>query len=308
MKRTIEISASFTGVISTGSYENEKPFFAVKEIIELPGDFIIKFNPESQCTEIILKMTDEKIEQRQKELHDICYNQFKRQAEVAYTEKIAKQYQNIRFYDGKDGLKYPSATSIIGWDKDFYMSAEALAQHCSRGIIIDKQVEIFLNTDEWKDPKYIPEIYPDLVILKKGSLGLSVDDIDFQAFYKEYPFKVISQQTTVLNYEHKYGGRMEIKCIIESTNKGKWDKVEGCLFDVPTLLDVKATTALDKVYVMKQNTGYAKCDLEIKQIGAIHLKKDNKQGYAKPVLETNLDKYWSLFLDDRDKFYKRYGI
>lgn len=290
MQRIIEISASFTGTIPTGSYENEKPFFSVKEIIQEED------------------LSDKCIEIRQKELHDICYNQFKRQAEVAYTERIAKQYQNIRFYEGKNGMKYPSVTSIIGWDKDFYMSAEELAQHAARGTIIDKQVQVFLDTGEWLEPKKIPEIYPEIVILKKGGLGLEVDNVDFRSFYKEYPFKVISQQQTVLNHENKYGGRMEIKCIIESTNKGKWDKIEKVLFDVVTLLDVKATTALDKNYVMKQNTGYAKCDTEIKQIGVIHLKKDNACGYAKPVIETNLNKYWTLFLKDRDNFYKRYGI
>ena len=288
--KTIEICASFTGVIPKASFENIKPFYSVKETI----------------TE--LDMTDEEIKDRQSELQNICYNQFKKLADASYAERIANEYRNIRFYDGKDGLKYPSVTSIIGWDKDFYMSADELNQHCARGTIIDKQVEIFLSTGEWKEPKTIPEIYPELVVLKGGNLGLELDNVNFQAFYKEYPFKVINQQQSVLNHKHKYGGRMEIKCLIESENKGKWDKIEGVLFDTPTLLDLKCTTSLDKSYVMKQNTAYAKCDEEIKQIGAIHLKKDNAKGYAKPVIETNLNKYWSLFKNDRDKFYNRYGI
>jgi hypothetical protein len=295
MRRTIEISASFTGVIPTGSYENEKPYYSVKETVELDQ-------------EVMNDLDDTYISNRQKQLAEMCRDQFKRQAEVSYTERIAKEYRNIRFYDGKDGLKYPSVTSIIGWDKDFFMSPEELQQHASRGSIIDKQVEIFLTTNEWKEPKDIPEIYPDLVIVKKGSLGLDTNNVDFQAFYKKYPFKVIDQQQTVINHEHRYGGRREILCVIESSNKGGWEKVEGCLFDVPTLLDVKATTALDKVYVMKQNTAYAKCDNVVQQIGAIHLKKDNEQGYAKPIIETNLNKYWSLFLADREKFQTRYGI
>ena len=33
--RTIEISASFTGKISTGQYENSAPYFSAKEIIEV---------------------------------------------------------------------------------------------------------------------------------------------------------------------------------------------------------------------------------------------------------------------------------
>ena len=64
MKRTIEISASFTGTISTGSYENEKPYYAVKEVIEL-GDEVDSMTYE-----------DFMINDRQKELHDICFAQF----------------------------------------------------------------------------------------------------------------------------------------------------------------------------------------------------------------------------------------
>jgi len=308
MKRTIEISASFTGVISTGSYENEKPMYHVKETYEIDDELSDTEENPMELVDSINKALDESYAKRQKQLHDICYSQFKRQADVSYTERIAKEYQNIRFYDGEDGRKYPSVTSIIGWDKDFYMSQEELQQHASRGTIIDKQVEIYLSTGEWKEPKHIPEIYPDLVIIKNGTLGLEVGNVDFPAFYKKYPFKVINQQTTSLNHEHRYGGRREIYCMIDSKNKGGWEKIEGCLFDVPTLLDLKATAQLDKTYVMKQNTAYAKCDETIKQIGAIHLKKDNTQGYAKPVIETNLNKYWTLFLKDRENFKKRYGV
>jgi len=214
--------------------------------------------------------------------------------------------KDLRFYD-IEGSKYPSVTSIIGWDKDFYISPEALLQHAARGSVIDKQVETYLNTGAWKEPKDIPEIYPEMVVLKKGSLGLEIDNVNFIDFYKAFPFKVINQQEVCINKEHQYAGRREILCTIESENKGGWAKIEGCLFDVPTLLDLKATTGLDKNYVMKQNTAYAKCDESIKQIGVIHLKKDNKCGYAKPVIETTLDKYWSLFLNDRKNFRYRFG-
>ncbi len=294
-KRTIEIAASFTGTISTGSYENEKPYFAVKETIEILHD--------DPMTVWETSSKDEMIEKRQQELHSICYNQFRRQEEAVNIERIQKEYQNIRFYD-----TYPSVTSIIGWDKDFHISQDELSQHASRGTIIDKQVEIYLNTGEWKEPKDISEIYPDLVIVRNGTLNLELDNVNFIAFFEKYPFKIISQQTKVKNDEHKYAGRMEIKCIIENSNKGEWAKIKGCLFDIPTLLDLKCTSSLDKTYVMKQNTAYANCDEEIKQIGAIHLKKDNVCGYAKPIIETDLDKYWSLFLRDRENFTKRYGV
>lgn len=295
MKRNIEISASFTGTISTGSYENEKPFYSIKEVIEIDED---------QNTLI----TDFEIEKRQKELHDICFSQFKKQEVASYQEKLAKTYRNIRFYEGKDGLKYPSVTSIINWDKDFHIPPDELKQYASRGTIIHKQVEIFLSTGEWKEPKDIPEIYPDLVIVTRGNLGLEIDDVDFRTFYKDYPFKVITLEDTLLNHDLKYGGRLDIKCVIESENKGKWDKIEGVIFDKPTILDVKTGKSLDKTSALKQQTAYWHCDNEVEQVGIIHLTNENKCGYAKPTICTNSEKYWHLFLKDLENFSNRYGL
>jgi len=291
MKRTIEIAASFSGKISVGQYENENPFFSIKEIMELEQE----------------SFDDEYIKNRQRQLHDICYKQFQQQAEIASVEKIAKQYQNIRFYDAGQDRKYPSVTSIIGWDADFHVTPDELAQYAARGTIIHKQVELFLKTGEWKQPKEIPEIYPELVILKQGNLALSYEDVDFQAFYKEYPFKVVELEKTVFNHDLRYAGRMDIKCVIESVNKGKWEKIDGVIFDVPTILDVK-TGSVDKTQAMKQQTAYAKSEPDVQQIGVIPLSKENKCGYSKPVIETNLDKYWTLFVRDRENFKKRFGV
>lgn len=282
----VEVVASFTGTIETGSYSNEKPFFSLKEIWS--GEI--------------------NVEERQLELQKICYDQFKRHAEVAYQEKLAKTYRNIRFYDGKDNLKYPSVTSIINWDKDFHIPPDELKQYGARGTIIHKQVEIFLSTGKWKEPSDIPEVYPDLVTVKRGSLGLEADNVDFRQFYKDYPFKVIELETTVLNHDLHYGGRQDIKCTIESKNKGKWDKIKDVLYDVPTILDVKSSTTLDKTSGLKQQTAYWNCQDDVQQVGLIHLTKENKCGYAKPVIIQDKEKYWHLFLKDLEDFKNRYGI
>ena len=296
MKRTIEVTASFTGTISTGQWENEKPFFALKETAEYDDD--IQPRPWDPI-------------EKQGELRDICMAAFKRQAELSYQDKIARDYKNIRFYKGKDGLLYPSVTSIIGWDADFHCSQDELAQYSARGTIIHKLFELFLIDGKVRLPKDVPEIYPQLVILSKGSLGLTVDDVDFPAFYKAYPFQVIGLEAEVLNDEHRYGGRADILCIIESKNPGKWDKVEGIKFDVPTILDIK-TGSLDKTKGFKQQTAYAKAmqemDVKVEQIGLIHLNKEVKQGYSKPLVISDLDKYWPLFLNDRDNFKTRFGV
>lgn len=297
MKRQIEISASFTGKISTGTYENSSPFYAVKEIIEI--DELYDEPPF---------FTDKDIDIRQKQLHDICYQQFKSFADVAYSEKIAKTYQNIRFYDGLNGIKYPSVTSIINLDENFFTPPDELAQMAARGTIIHKQVEIFLMTGEWKSPKDIPEIAPDYLTVIKGSLSLDIEDVDFRAFYAEYPFKTLNQEQIVLNHEHRFGGRYDIKCIIDSNNKGKWEKIEGILFDTPLLIDVKTSTVLDKTKGFTQGSAYAMCDPEIKQIVLCHLNKEVQRGFSIPALTTNLDRYQAIFKNKRNQFKTRYAI
>ena len=289
MKRTIEISASFTGTIPTGSYENEKPFYSVKEIIEYDEGKIV---------------LDLQLENRQKELHDICYKQFKRQADISYTERIAKEYQNIRFYDF-DGKKVPSVTSIIGVDKDFNIPQDELTQYGSRGTLIHKQVEIFLTTGEWKSPKDIEECSFDYLTVINGNLELDFENVDFRAFYKDYPFDIVSLEHTTIN--ESYGGRIDIIAIINSTKKGKWEKIDGVVFDEPIILDIKTATTLDKMSGLTQQAAYAKSE-DIKHIGLIHLTKDNKCGFAKPIVTNNVERYWNLFINKRDKFKQRYGI
>lgn len=294
MKRTIEIVASFTGKISTGSFENESPFFSAKEIIEL-GDV-----PTAEV--------DELVEIRQAELKEICYNQFKLHAEIAYQEKVAKAYKNIRFYEAGNGQKYPSVTSVINMDENFFTPPDELSQMAARGTIIHKQIELFLKDGIWREPKDIPEIAPYVMTVVKGTLNLAIDDVNFQAFYKDYPFVVLKQETEVINHDVKYAGRFDILAVIEKSNPGKWDKVDGVVFDVPTLLDIKTGASIDVAKGMTQQSAYAMTDETIKQIGLIHLTKDNVCGYAKPKLSSKLEHYWNIFLNKRQQFAARYGI
>lgn len=297
MRRIIEISASFTGKISTGQFENESPYFSAKETIDV-DDF---------ADGLVIDI-DKLIEERQSDLKSICYEQFKKHATIAYQEKIAKTYQNIRFYDAGNGEKYPSVTSIINMDENFFVTPDELAQSASRGTIIHKQVEEFLKTGVWPDYKSIPELAPHVMTVVKGSLGLLLDDVSFVNFYKDYPFKVLLQEGRVINPEHKYAGRFDILCIIEKSNPGKWDKVEGVQFDVNTLLDIKTGSSLDKTKGFTQQSAYAKALDNVAQIGLIHLTKENQCGFAKPSLTAKIESYWNIFLNKRVQFNQRYGI
>lgn len=293
MQRTIEIVASFTGVIPNGSFENIKPLYSITETIDLQDGQVF---------------TDEQIIARQKELQELNYKQFKTQAEIAYSERIAKEYQNIRFYDGKEGRKYPSVTSFLNWNANYTVPADELAQYASRGTIIHKQVEIYLTTGVWVEPKEIDSISADLVIVKQGTLGLQLDDVDFVGFFKDYPFKVLELESECFNHQWQYGGRLDIKCVIEE-GKGKWSKIDGVKYGVPTILDIKTGT-IDKMKHLKQQTAYAKAEgnEDVQQIGLIPLTNKNQCGFSAPVIEPNVDKYWSMVTRDRDNFRKRYGL
>lgn len=294
MKRTIEVSSSFTGKISTGAYENSSPMFHAKEIFEVNG--------------ISSEEVNEIIEIRQSELQEICLRQFNRSAEIIFQEKIAKAYKNIRFYDAGEGLKFPSVTSVVNMDAEFFVSPDELAQYGARGTVIHKQVELFLKDGKWREPKEIPEIAFEVMTVLKGTLGLLLDDVNFPAFFKEYPFKLIAQEKTVINQEFRFGGRLDMIGIIEKSNPGKWEKIEGVQFDVPTIFDVKTATSLDKTKGFTQLGAYAKCEPEVKQLILIHLNKENVSGYAKPIISNKLEAYWAMFLKQRQLFAERYGV
>jgi len=70
--RTVEIVASYSGTVNIGDYNNESPFFSIKEIIE-------------DC-----EMTDEEIEERHLELVMQCYNKFQDFKEEALKPLLAK--------------------------------------------------------------------------------------------------------------------------------------------------------------------------------------------------------------------------
>lgn len=270
-----EIIASFTGKISTGSYENEAPFFSLKETYS--GD-----------------VDDEFINKRKQQLHNFCYNSFKEVEERSQVEKILKQRSDLRFYE-RNGKQYPSVTSIIGWDADWFISPMALSQYAARGTIVHKQVEIYLQSGKWPQPEDIPEVYPELVIVKKGDLGLKLDDIDFVEYYKKHPFDYIDLEEKVYNDEHRYAGRRDIRATFNNKL---------------AIMDVKTSSAVNREKAFKQMAAYAMATpgIQTDLMVVIPLTNKNKCGYGKPIIEDNIKKYWELFLVDRKNFKQRFGI
>lgn len=278
----IKISASFSGVISRGSYENSRPGFAA----DLEFDAVEGADA--------LKM----IRERQKMLQEICYQNFKACEDQAVIERINKERQDIRWYPDPDGYKMPSVTSVIGFDADMYCSPEELAQYAAQSNLCHKQVEHFISSGEWKEAKDIPACWPDLVIIKKGALQLETEGWSFPDFLKKYHIKEIKNALSSFNEVLRYGGTPDFIGI---------PQFEGAE-PVLTIFDVKRT--VDKVKNFKQMAAYSKMKgyEEVKQICIVPLNNKTQQGFSKPQVETKIDGYFSLFKEDRENFKRRFGV
>ncbi len=273
-KTLTEIVGSFTGKISTGRFENQAPFFSIKEGWE--------------------NVTDEFIEKRQKELHQMCYSRFAEVEKKSAVDKLKAEYAHLRFYE-VNGEQFPSVTSILNWDVDFFIPQEDLLQYAARGTIVHKQVEVFLKTGEWKDPADVAEIYPEFVTLSKGGLQLSLDGFNFQAFYAKHPFETLSTEERVVNTQERYAGRADIKSNFEN-------KI--------TIMDIKTSATIDKEKCFKQLAAYAKADgnENVEQLVVIPLNNKTQQGFSKPIITDEIDKYYQLFLKDRKIFKGRFSV
>lgn len=278
----VKISAGFTGVIATGSYENSRPSY----IAEIETDYD---GPEDGGKDLLAF-----IEKRQRALQSICQNNFKQDEQNAIVERIQKERQDIRIYDG-----LPSVTSIIGWDQDFFVPPHELVQYAAQGNLTHAQVENYIKTGEWVSPEKIDGTWGDIVILKKGSLGLSINGTNFPAFLKKYPVEKMEVGRTVKSQKHKFAGTSDIRVCFYEGKK--------------TLADVKRTP--DKVKNFKQIAAYIIAEEEMgedpyEQMMVIPLSDKTEQGFSKPLIGDVLAiaQYKEMFLRDREQFAKRFGI
>lgn len=278
MLKKIRVEASFSGVLPTGSYANSRPgFMASMEWEEdFKNDEIRKFAMESA----------------QQELQAICYQNFQSEANRARVLKIQEDRKDFRFYTLPNGEEVPSVTSILNYDSDFLMDEGELKQYASQGNIIHAQVAEFIKTGVWKNPSEIEGTAPDLFILKSGSLKLSLDGWDFTAFLKKYPMEKMENGEVVFNEKERYAGTPDGYSVVGG---------------IPTIFDIKRTP--EKVKNFMQMSAYAKASgREIKQMMIIPLNDKTDQGFSKPIVSTDIDKYFELFLYKRKDFKKVYSI
>jgi hypothetical protein len=276
--RTIRISASFGGKIPVGNYANMNPSFFAEETIEI--------NDELQDINAYIKT-------RQQTLQEICYNNFEAEALKAKLLKIKNDRADFRFTKLPNGDEVPSITTILNYDFESYVDDEEMKQYASQGNVIHAQVSEFIKSNVWKEPKDILELTADLFILKNGSLKLPIDGWSFVDFIKKYPITNLKNGKTSFNEQFRFGGTPDGEGIYEA---------------LPTLFDVKRTP--DKVKNFMQMSAYAKCKgmEHIKQLMVIPLNDKTEQGFSKPIISTDIDKYFELFMAKRRDFRKIYGI
>lgn len=294
----IKVSANYSGVIPTGSYENERFGYMAETEFEIPK--IINNSPEDKVA-----IVEEVIKESQEKLGNICYDMFKTQAKKCLVERIERDFKNLRFYpNGKS--KVPSVTSIINTvnPKNFHMPMHELNQYAARGSIRHLQVEHYIMKGEWFDPEEITKARKYLQILKDGNLHLPMTG-DFINFEKSYPIDYDNDECekVVYNKEYEYAGRLDFTGIPVMSKD--WEKAEA--LDVPTIFDLKSSA--DETPNLKQLAAYAKSDGmdHIKQMVVIVL-NNNKCGYSKPLVSRKIDDYFQMFLSDRSEFKKTYNI
>ncbi|KKL69537.1 hypothetical protein LCGC14_2114000, partial [marine sediment metagenome] len=220
-----ELTVSLSGVIPVAAYENLRPGFS---ITAEPKD---GQNPE----EIIAEL--------QQYLHAVFENESNR----GKADLIDKQYANIRFRE-KDGKKYPSVTSILGWDKDWHITDDELRQYASRGTIMDTMITDFLVSNEWIDPTQFPSLREEVSVLMSGSLMLTWEQCSHKAFMAIYRKKIEAEKFhgTVFNDEALYSGEWDIL--------GNYDGVRS-------VMDIKHGQ-----FDMRQLAAYAICEKDIEQL------------------------------------------
>lgn len=281
----IKIASSYAGKISTGSYENASPFFSAE--IEVDLDTTTYPGGSKQF-----------LADYQKELQEVCYNSFKAAEQKAILERIQKERADFRWYPDKELGSLPSVTSIINYDADFGIPPQELQQYASQSQLCHAQVSHFILTKEWLSPEKLNDTWADLVIVKKGSLSLETEGWDFPAFLSKYPINNMKVGTALVNKKYRYGGTPDFYGI---------PNFEGAT-KMLSICDVKRS--VDKVKNFMQMAAYAMCDNQekIKQMIIVPLNNKTAQGYSKPVVSVDIDKYFEMFLRKREEFKKRYGV
>ena len=264
-----EVTVSLAAVIPTSAYENLKPGFSMT----------VGITEGQSAYETMIYC--------QEYLHQLMENEANR----SKAEAVEKMYSIIRFYE-RDNKKYPSVTSILGFDKNWYgITEEELQQYASQGNILEALCQHFIETGEWADPRNISSLKEDIIILQRGSKHFTWEDGSHKAFMAKYRDLIAPEafQKKVYNDEHDYAGTLDLV----GTFDGK-----------RSVMDFKRNT-----FDMRQLAAYAACLDGIEQLVVLPIGPTiNKCGYKKPVICETIEHEFKEFVKARTKFRKKFGI
>lgn len=208
---------------------------------------------------------------------------------------VNEQYKNIRFRK-KDGKKYPSVTSILGFDIDWHLTADELMQYGARGTIVHRLIEAYLDTGKWFQPSDFKELKDDIIIVDRGSLRLSIEKCSFKKFFEvnRKHIEIISLEKVVFNDEHLYSGQVDII--------GKWKGKKAVMDNKTGHHDLKQLCA----YAMSDDLKSEGIEeVVILPVGEVRTKK----GFKEPIVSNEIKKHFKEFIDvDRENFRKRFEI
>lgn len=286
--KSVHITVSVTGKIPRKSFENYSPYFSLTEIYGESPD-----------------ITDEWRTGRQATLQEQLNLQFEKTRERIVLEELQSQFKNLRFtLNPEDGKKYPHVTDILYWDADFYIPDSELVHYGARGSAVHAMIDNWILTKEWDEDVVSKR---DLIILRTGFLDSktgkfvrlydTLPDINFLGFMEEYgkDIQFGEGEFRGFNKEHFYCGQP--------------DRI-GTFKKKKTLFDWKCRAAKDDDF--KQMAMYTRLDDKrmqgIEQMVVVPLNPENKQGYGRPVVSTEIEKYFNLALRDRRDYREKFGI
>lgn len=190
-----------------------------------------------------------------------------------------------RVYREQSGT-YVSVTSVINPDGlDF--PEDLLRQYGSRGTIVHELVEHYIKHLQVADPVTICKPI-DIDNVVNGSLGLKWEDCNFEGFFQKYghmfEFKYLEQK--LINKEHLYAGRTDIIGLFNG---------DLAIMDIKT--SGNYTTEKLNGYWM-QLAAYAYCVTPVPQkLVIIPLNPLAEGGYEEPLVETNVQHHFEMFLE-----------
>lgn len=209
--------------------------------------------------------------------------------------KGKKPYKG-RYYREHNGT-YVSVTSVIH-PEGLDFPPELLKQYASRGTMIHDKVEHFLTHGSWSQSDTIHR-KEDIDNVKNGSLKLKMEDCNPEGFLKEYGDRIEAKyvEKKLFNTTHKYAGRADII--------GRFDG-EWSIMDVKTAGNYTPDKLID---YWKQQAAYANCVIPpLKKMVILPINPTTPTGYDAPLIETDVEHYFNLFLKDLKHLHDTYLI